>query len=235
MLPTSVPEIQRTNLATTVLILKAMGINDLIHFDFMDPPPVQTLIAAMEQLYTLSALDDEGLLTKLGRMMAEFPIEPQLSKMLLTAADLGCADEILSITAMLQVQNVFYRPRDKQTQADQRKSKFNHAEGDHLTLLAVFEAWQAQDCSTTWCFDNFVQSRSLKRALDTKNQLIQIMQRLKIPIDDELSRKAANKRKGAFAVRRKEHNAIRKAIAAGFFNHACRKDPQEGYRSISDN
>ena len=53
-----------------------MGINDLINFDFMDPPPIQTLIAAMESLYTLSALDDEGLLTKLGRMMAEFPIEP---------------------------------------------------------------------------------------------------------------------------------------------------------------
>lgn len=118
MLPTSVPEIQRTNLSTTVLILKAMGINDLINFDFMDPPPIQTLIAAMEQLYTLSALDDEGLLTRLGRMMAEFPIEPQLSKMLLTAVDLGCADEILTITAMLQVQNVFYRPRDKQTLAD---------------------------------------------------------------------------------------------------------------------
>jgi len=113
MLPTSVPEIQRTNLSPTVLILKAMGINDLINFDFMDPSPIQTLIAAMEQMYTLSALDDEGLLTKLGRMMAEFPIEPQLSKMLLTAVDLGCADEILTITAMLQVQNIFYRPRDK--------------------------------------------------------------------------------------------------------------------------
>ena len=76
MLPTSVPEIQRTNLANTVLVLKAMGINDLINFDFMDPPPVQTLIAAMESLYTLGALDDEGLLTRLGRLMAEFPLEP---------------------------------------------------------------------------------------------------------------------------------------------------------------
>lgn len=76
MLPTSIPEIQRTNLANTVLLLKAMGINDLINFDFMDPPPIQTLISAMESLYTLSALDDEGLLTKLGRLMAEFPLEP---------------------------------------------------------------------------------------------------------------------------------------------------------------
>ena len=70
MLPTSVPEIQRANLSNTVLELKAMGINDLINFDFMDAPPVQTLIAALEQLYYLSALDDEGLLTRLGRKMA---------------------------------------------------------------------------------------------------------------------------------------------------------------------
>jgi ATP-dependent RNA helicase DHX8/PRP22 len=113
MLPTSIPEIQRTNLANTVLLLKAMGINDLINFDFMDPPPIQTLISAMEQLYTLGALDDEGLLTKIGRLMAEFPLEPQLSKMTLTSVDLGCSDEIMTIVAMLSVQNVFYRPREK--------------------------------------------------------------------------------------------------------------------------
>mmetsp|Transcript_14194 Transcript_14194/g.12090 ORF Transcript_14194/g.12090 Transcript_14194/m.12090 type:complete len:104 (+) Transcript_14194:401-712(+) len=101
MLPVSVPEIQRTNLANTVLLLKAMGINDLINFEFMDPPPVQTLIAALEHLYALSALDDEGLLTRLGRKMAEFPMEPNLAKMLLTAADLGCGEEMITIIAML--------------------------------------------------------------------------------------------------------------------------------------
>jgi ATP-dependent RNA helicase DHX8/PRP22 len=120
MLPTTVPEIQRTNLANTVLILKAMGINDLIHFDFMDPPPVQTMISAMETLYNLGALDDEGLLTKLGRMMAEFPLAPHLAKMLLTSVDLGCTDEVITIVAMLSVQNIFYRPRDKQNIADQK-------------------------------------------------------------------------------------------------------------------
>ena len=67
MLTTAVPELQRTNLASTVLSLKAMGINDLLSFDFMDPPPMETLVTAMEQLYHLSALDDEGLLTRLGR------------------------------------------------------------------------------------------------------------------------------------------------------------------------
>lgn len=103
MVATSVPEIQRTNLANTVLLLKAMGINDLIHFDFMDPPPVPTLIAAMETLYALGALDDEGLLRKLGKLMAEFPLEPQLAKMLLTSVDLGCSAEIITIVSMLSI------------------------------------------------------------------------------------------------------------------------------------
>ena len=57
MLSTAVPEIQRTNLASTVLSLKAMGINDLLSFDFMDPPTTETMVAAMEQLHNLSALD----------------------------------------------------------------------------------------------------------------------------------------------------------------------------------
>ena len=76
MLATTLPEIQRTNLASTVLLLKAMGINDLINFEFMDPPPLQSLVSALERLYNLGCLDQEGLLTKLGRLMAEFPLEP---------------------------------------------------------------------------------------------------------------------------------------------------------------
>ncbi|GKG41052.1 probable pre-mRNA-splicing factor ATP-dependent RNA helicase DEAH5, partial [Tanacetum coccineum] len=89
-----------------------MGINDLLSFDFMDPPSPQALVSALEQLYTLRALDEEGLLTKLGRKMAEFPLEPPLSKML--RVDLGCSDEILTIIAMITTGNIFYRPREKQ-------------------------------------------------------------------------------------------------------------------------
>ncbi|KAJ6340540.1 hypothetical protein OIU77_008328 [Salix suchowensis] len=175
MSPTSVPEIQRINLGFTTLTMKAMGINDLLSFDFMDPPSPQALISAMEQLYSLGALDEEGLLTKLGRKMAEFPLDPPLSKMLLGSVDLGCSDEILTIIAMIQTGNIFYRPREKQAQADQKKAKFFQPEGDHLTLLAVYEAWKAKNFSGPWCFENFVQSRSLRRAQDVRKQLLSIM------------------------------------------------------------
>ena len=99
-----------------------MGINDLIHFDFMDPPPAPTLLTALEHLYALSALDEEGLLTRLGRKMADFPLDPALSKTLIVSVDYGCSEEALSIVAMLQAEGqVFYRPKDKQAQADAKK------------------------------------------------------------------------------------------------------------------
>ena len=104
-----------------------------------------TLIAAMESLFNLSALDDEGLLTRLGRKMAEFPLDPQLSKILLTSVQLNCADEVLTVVSMLSVDNVWYRPKEKQAQADQKKARFAQPEGDHLTLLAVYNAWKVRD------------------------------------------------------------------------------------------
>lgn len=216
MLPNPVPEIQRTNLAYTVLTLKAMGINDLLHFDFMDPPPIQTLLTALEQLYALSALDDEGLLTRLGRKMAEFPLEPPLSKMLIQSVDLGCSEEILTVVAMLSVQNVFYRPKEKQAAADQKKAKFHQPEGDHLTLLTVYNAWKASKFSNAWCFENFIQGRSMKRCQDIRKQLVGIMDRYK---QDIISCG-------------KNYNKVRRAICGGFFRHAAKKDPQEGYKTL---
>jgi len=112
-----------------------MGINDLPSFDFMDPPPAQTMLAGLESLYALSALDDEGLLTKLGYKMANFPLEPTLAKTLIASVELGYSEEVLTIVAMLSVPAVFYRPKEKQREADAKKAKFNQPEGDHLTLL----------------------------------------------------------------------------------------------------
>jgi pre-mRNA-splicing factor ATP-dependent RNA helicase DHX16 len=88
----TIPEIQRTNLGTVVLMLKSLGIDDLINFDFMDPPPPETLIRALEQLYALGALNDDGDLTKLGRRMAEFPCDPMLAKAIIQSESYKCVD-----------------------------------------------------------------------------------------------------------------------------------------------
>jgi len=218
MLPTAVPEIQRTNLSNTVLLLKAMGIQDMLSFDFMDSPPVETLINALESLWTLGSLDDEGMLTDLGRKMAEFPMEPALSKMLLTSVDLRCSDEIMTIVAMLSVQNVFYRPKDKQAMADQKKSKFHQPEGDHCTLLEVYKTWAHNRFSNPWCYENFIQARALRRSQDVRKQLITLMDRYKFEIVS-----CGN-----------DYNRIRRCITAGYFGNASRRDPQEGYRTLTD-
>ncbi len=216
MLPSSIPEIQRQNLSHTILMLKAMGINDLLHFDFMDPPPTNTMLTALEELYALSALDDEGLLTRLGRKMADFPMEPALAKVLIASVDLGCSDELLSIVAMLSVATVFYRPKEKQQQADQKKSKFHDPHGDHLTLLNVYNGWKHSKFSSPWCFENFIQARSMKRAQDVRSQLVTIMERYKHSIVSC----------GRNTVK------VRQALCSGFFRNAARKDPQEGYKTL---
>ena len=103
---------------SVVLMLKSLGIHDLLHFDFMDPPPAEMLIRALEQLYALGALNDRGELTKLGRRMAEFPCDPQLAKAIIIADKYGCVAEAISVGAMLSAGNaVYYRPKDRAVRA----------------------------------------------------------------------------------------------------------------------
>lgn len=217
MLPTSVPEIQRQNLSNIILMLKAMGINDLLHFDFMDPPPTNTMLTALEELHALGALDDEGLLTRLGRQMADFPMDPPLSKSLIKSVDLNCSDEILTIVSMLSgAENIFYRPREKQQQADQKKAKFHDATGDHLTMLNVYNAWKHSGYSNPWCQENFIQPKSMTRVRDVRGQLLLIMQRHRHQIVSC----------GRDTIK------VRQALCSGFFRNAARKDPSEGYKTI---
>jgi ATP-dependent RNA helicase DHX8/PRP22 len=212
MLPTTIPDIQRQNLSTTILMLKAMGINDLLHFDFMDPPPVNTTLTALEELYALGALDEEGLLTRLGRKMTNFPMEPSLAKVLLAAVELGCSDEMLSIVAMLNLLNIFYRPKEKQAQADQKKAKFHDSHGDHLTLLNIYNSWKQSGYSSAWGFENFIQARSMRRAKDVREQLVKIMERCHHPV---------------ISCGRKTEQ-VRRALCAGFFRNAARREAESG-------
>jgi ATP-dependent RNA helicase DHX8/PRP22 len=217
MLPTTIPEIQRQNLSNTILMLKAMGINDLLHFDFMDPPPTNTMLTALEELYQLGSLDDEGLLTRLGRQMADFPMDPSLSKSLIQSVSLQCSDEVLTIVAMISAtQNVFHRPRDKQQQADQKKQKFNDPSGDHITLLNVYNGWKAGGFSTPWCHENFIMPRNMQRVRDVRTQLLQIMAR----------------HKHAVVSCGRNTIKVRQALCSGFFRNSARKDPAEGYKTL---
>ncbi|KAG4957362.1 hypothetical protein JHK82_043074 [Glycine max] len=169
----TVPEIQRTNLANVVLTLKSLGIHDLLNFDFMDPPPAEALLKALELLFALSALNKLGELTKVGRQMAEFPLDPMLSKMIVASENYKCSDDIISIAAMLSVGNsIFYRPKDKQVHADNARLNFHTGNvGDHMALLKVYNSWKEINYSTQWCYENYIQVSSMKRARDIHDQL----------------------------------------------------------------
>lgn len=160
MFENTIPEIQRTNLANTVLLLKSLGVKNLLEFDFMDPPPQVKLLLfsvvtfshpvlkanilnSMYQLWVLGALDNVGDLTPVGRKMSEFPMEPSMAKMLIASVEYKCSAEMLTIVSMLSVPSVFYRPKERMEEADAAREKFNVPESDHLTLLNVFNQWKS--------------------------------------------------------------------------------------------
>ena len=163
MLMATVPEIQRTNLSNVVLLLKSLGVRDLLQFHFMDPPPQDNILSSMYQLWVLAALDNTGELTDLGRQMVEFPLDPALSKLLIVSSEMGCSEEALTIVSMLSVPAIFYRPKGREEESDQVREKFAVPESDHLTYLFVYQQWKKQKCSSTWCHENFIQPKSLKK------------------------------------------------------------------------
>ncbi len=199
------PEILRSNLGSVVLQLKKLGIDDLVHFDFMDPPAPETLMRALELLNYLAALDDDGNLTELGAIMAEFPLDPQLAKMLIASCEYNCSNEILSVTAMLSVPQCFVRPNEAKKAADDSKLRFAHIDGDHLTLLNVYHAFKQNMEDPQWCYDNFVNYRSLKSADNVRQQLCRIMDRFNL------------KRTSTDFTSKEYYLNIRKALCSGFF------------------
>lgn len=218
------PEILRSNLGSVVLQLKKLGIDDLVHFDFMDPPAPETLMRALELLNYLGAIDDEGNLTEVGNIMAEFPLDPQLAKMLVASPEFRCSNEILSVAAMLSAPNCFLRPREAMKAADEAKSRFTHIDGDHLTLLNVYHAWKTHKEDPSWCYDNFLNSRALKSGDSVRTQLVRICTRLGVklvstPFDDK-----------------NYYVNIRKAITAGYFMQVAHMEGRQGqYLTVKDN
>lgn len=222
------PEILRSNLSSTVLELKKLGIDDLVHFDLMDPPAPETLMRALEELNFLACLDDDGNLTQLGRLASEFPLDPALAVMLISSPEFYCSNEILSITALLSVPQVFVRPVSQRKRADEMKNLFAHPDGDHLTLLNVYHAFKGADAQANpkqWCHDHFLSLRSLQSADNVRLQLLRIMERSELEM---ISTPFEDKR---------YYENIRRALCSGFFMQVAKKESQgkSMYLTIKDN
>uniref|UniRef100_A0A1J3JE29 RNA helicase n=1 Tax=Noccaea caerulescens TaxID=107243 RepID=A0A1J3JE29_NOCCA len=206
MLPSPVPEIQRTNLGNVVLLLKSLKIDNLLDFDFMDPPPQENILNSMYQLWVLGALSNVGGLTDLGWKMVEFPLDPPLAKMLLMGERLDCINEVLTIVSMLSVPSVFFRPKERAEESDAAREKFFVPESDHLTLLNVYQQWKEHDYRGDWCNDHFLQVKGLRKAREVRSQLLDILKQLKIPL----------KSCGP------DWDIVRKAICSAYFHNSAR-------------
>jgi pre-mRNA-splicing factor ATP-dependent RNA helicase DHX38/PRP16 len=202
----TIPEIQRTNLANTVLLLKSLGVKDLLDFDFMDPPPQDTITTSLFDLWALGALDNIGDLTPLGRTMTAFPMDPSLAKLIITAVDYGCSEEMLTIVAMLSVPSVFYRPKERQEESDAAREKFFVPESDHLTLLHVYTQWKVNHHSDGWCVRHFLHPKALRRAKEIRDQIRDIME----------------KQKMALISCGTDWDVIRKCICSGYYHQAAK-------------
>lgn len=216
------PEMRRTDLCSTVLHLKSLGIDNILRFNFPSPPPAKNLLAALETLYALDALDEKGDLTKpVGYFLAELPISAMLGKMLFMSGEMCCSEEILDIIAVLQVQTVFSKPVTGKAQIKGKVAKrhFEVAEGDLITLLNVFTAFKTNGRTKEFCGRHFLIYRNLKRACEIRGQLANLAAKLGIPLiscggDDVI---------------------LRRCITAGFFTNAAYLHHSGVYKTVRGN
>ncbi|KAH8315474.1 hypothetical protein KR074_003725 [Drosophila pseudoananassae] len=206
LLALTVPEIQRTNLANTVLLLKSLGVVDLLQFHFMDPPPQDNILNSLYQLWILGALDHTGALTTLGRQMAEFPLDPPQCQMLIVACKMECSAEVLIIVSMLSVPSIFYRPKGREDEADGVREKFQVPESDHLTYLNVYQQWRQNNYSSTWCNEHFIHIKAMRKVREVRQQLKDIMTQQKMNV----------KSCGT------DWDVVRKCICSAYFYQAAR-------------
>ncbi|KAG0737325.1 hypothetical protein G6F57_003686 [Rhizopus arrhizus] len=214
----TVPEIRRCNLAAAVLALKATGIDNVLEFDYMDRPSRASLIRALEELYALGAINDQGQLSDAGKQMAEFPLDPMYSKVLIQSKEYECTSEAIAIISLLSVDSIFFTPSDKREQAAEARKKFLHSDGDHLTLLNVLKSYWEVKGDHEWCRDNFINNRNMKVAMEVRDQLIRFCERIDINPNSSCGSETDN---------------LLKCFLTGFFHNTALLQPDGSYKSVT--
>ncbi|VDK59107.1 unnamed protein product [Anisakis simplex] len=222
LMEATVPEMQRCNLAPVILQLKALGIHNVLRFNYISRPPSFAMVEGLQLLYALGALSKDGLLTNpVGIHMAEFPLPPMHSKTLLASGEFGCSEEMAAIVAMLQIQDLFLFPPKSRHRAEIMKRKFSVEEGDHLTMLNVFTNFIDSGRSKQWCNQHFVNYRGLCRALSIRDQMIRLLKRYEIPIVSCRSESGAS-------------SMIRRCLVKGFFSQAAQYHSSGDYVTVRE-
>ncbi|KAF5017227.1 hypothetical protein F66182_10869 [Fusarium sp. NRRL 66182] len=228
----NIPELQRSNLAPVILQLKALGIDNVVRFDFLSPPPSELMSKALELLYALGALDQYSKLTRpLGSRMAELAVEPMMAKTLLAAPSFGCLSEMLTIAAMTSLGgSVWFSHEGERKKMETSRRKFAVDEGDHLTLLNAYQAFVTKGRrEAKFCHENNLNYKSMSRAVSIRAQLKRYLERFSINVDETLAGQASS----TDNVEKAEQ--IRRCLTSGYFAHAARMQPDGTFRNVEGN
>ncbi|KAI1753849.1 P-loop containing nucleoside triphosphate hydrolase protein [Xylaria castorea] len=218
------PEIQRSNLAPFILQLKALGIDNVVRFDYLTPPPAELMMKATELLYALGALDEYAKLTRpLGLRMAELAVEPMMAKTLLSAPSFDCVNEVLTIAAMTSLGGAVWVQQDgNKKQMESARHKFAAEEGDHLTLLNVYQAFVTKGKKESrFCHENHLNFKALSRAVSIRAQLKRYLERFGLGVDES-----------AKAHHEGTADRVRRCLTTGYFAHAAKMQPDGSYRNV---
>jgi ATP-dependent helicase HrpA len=171
------PEIQRTNLASVILQMKAFRLGSIEDFPFLDPPDYQMIRDGYQTLHELAAIDEDNRLTGIGHAIARLPIDPRIARMVLAARDEGVMEEVLIIASALSVQDPRERPMDQQEAADAAHQKFRDPKSDFLSHLKLWNWYHEQTASLSTsklrklCQENFLSYVRLREWHDVHAQL----------------------------------------------------------------
>ncbi len=210
------PEILRTNLASVILQMTALGLGDIARFPFVEPPDRRNVTAGVQLLQELGALSATGAaearrLSRIGTRLARLPIDPRLGRMILEAERLGCLREVLVIAAALSLQDPRERPVEHRPQADQQHARFKDESSDFLTWLNLWRylRQQQRDLSSSafrrMCKREFLNYLRVREWQEFESQLRQVCREMRI----ELGRPADTP----------DADGIHQALLSGLLSH----------------
>ncbi len=170
-----IPEILRVNLASTILTLKSMGIDNIVDFDFMEKPDSNSIYEALKQLFYLQAIDVDGHITNLGKEMTKFPLDCCYSRALIASNFFNVREEMEILVSLISSENVFVNvnkyDEDRRAYFEKTKNEFIDKYSDHVTLLNIYKEMEFNNFNEEWCQKHFLHLRALRQ---TRNILEQI-------------------------------------------------------------
>jgi len=223
---------------------QALHIEDIISFDFVSPPSIEALAAALEQLLALGALNHDAELTDDGWLMSKLPLDPAYSKALLVAGDQRCGLPMLSLIAMLSVEGAaFLTSSSDRNASDEARRRFMCPQGDTLTLVNVLAGFGTRKGSAAkaWCEQHHVNRRTVEGARQIRTQLFEVGCRLNVISPQEAATEAteaqteASRRfeQGLPQLDMEVNRSLRRSLTAAFFLHAAQRQPSGEYLALT--